>query len=147
MGKHAQKLKLVDSIGGLSEAIKDLKGKVGMEQDLSDVVVYPQGSSDGRSFEFGSILGIQADSKWKEISSQIGVIFPQLPVYCRFFDLIARRSIRNGPRTLAHEMSALSAKSKHAPQGGLRTRRRDPLFDKDCLLLSSDEQSLIIGWA
>ena len=68
----------MDNIGGLSAAITGIKARLNLRSDLTNVVIYPEGGSDGRSFSLPTLVSEDPTSRWSEIVAQLKSVFPQL---------------------------------------------------------------------
>lgn len=77
MGSQALEHKLVDAIGGISEAILDLKAKLGMNQDLSNLIIAPNAADSNRRFSLPKLGGVESPSIWSSLRPYLNALDPQ----------------------------------------------------------------------
>jgi signal peptide peptidase SppA len=77
MGSQALEHKLVDNIGGIGEAILDLKARLSMPQDLSNLVIAPSSDDSSRVFSLPRLGGSNSGSIWSSLRPYLKAIDPQ----------------------------------------------------------------------
>ena len=77
MGRQALDHKLIDEIGGIADAIRALKAKLGMPQNLDDIVVAPNHEDSGRRFSLPRLGGVDSPSIWVSLRPYLNAIDPQ----------------------------------------------------------------------
>ncbi len=85
MGRQALDHKLIDEIGGLGTAIRALQRKLGMTENLQDVVIAPSSSDSGRRFSLPKLGGVNAPSIWSSLRPYLHTFDPKLE---RFISLL-----------------------------------------------------------